>query len=389
MKVLYIDCPAGVSGDMLLGALIDLGGDIEKINALLQPTVPVRLEAETVNKGGIRATQVRVITEERRSPHRHLHDVLRLIEQTPFSQRVKENAARVFQLLAAAEGKIHGLPPEKVHFHEVGALDALADILATLYFIDELGVTDIFCSPLPLGPGRVKCAHGLLPLPAPAVLEILHDVPVYGLAEEGETVTPTGAALLKVIVKTFGPMPSMLLQKTGYGAGQRDPSYPNVLRLILGEKEPLASAEYVQDEVIVLECHLDDMNPQLFPPLLEKLMNAGALDVMLLPGMMKKGRPGYALRVLARPGDESRLLANIFAETTTLGVRYRREERFCLPRKSEIVNTSLGPVRVKFSQRQGKTVPSPEFEDCLAISRQKNLPLIEVMRTIASELEIK
>lgn len=382
MKIAYLDCVGGISGDMTLAALIDAGADaqaiIRQLKGLHVEGLEVRVWEEV--KGGWRGTRVSVEGGGQSQPHRHLEDILRLIGEAPLPEPVKESSARVFRRLAAAEGRVHGKPPERVHFHEVGAVDSIADVVGSCLAFYLLGVEEISCSPLPVGYGTVTCAHGTLPLPAPATAELLRGVPVRQVNMEGELVTPTGAALAVTLAAEFGPLPSMCVEATGYGLGSRDYPAPNFLRVFLGRKETPANTAAREEAVLVLETDIDDMNPELFPYVESLLREEGALDVLTWPTLMKKGRPGTRLVVLCTPAKRDQLLQVIFRETSTLGVRVRLEQRFVLPRQVLEVSTPWGTVGVKVARDgEGNVLQvSPEYEDCRRTARRAGVSLMEV-----------
>ncbi|NOZ27839.1 MAG: nickel pincer cofactor biosynthesis protein LarC [Chloroflexi bacterium] len=381
MRIAYFDVFVGASGDMILGALVDAGlplAFLQDVVERLHLPEPVHIEARPATHHSLRGTQVVVRTAESHH-HRGLSDIAGILEAADLDPAIRERALAVFQRLAEAESRAHGTPVEEVHFHEVGALDAIADIVGSVAGLHALGVKQVVCSPLPLSHGLGRGSHGPLPLPAPGTLALLEGVPVRGVDIEGETLTPTGAALLTTLADAFGPCPDMQLERVAYGAGQKTfPEAPNLLRLMLGEAEtrPVAfQAEHLRE----LEANLDDMNPEWFGPLIQTLLEEGALDVWLTPIQMKKGRPGTLLSVLARPEDASRLRARIFAETTTLGIREAVVERWPLPRRMEVVQTPFGEIRVKLAEfASGRWKASPEHDDCLRAARKAGVPVREV-----------
>ena len=385
----YLDCFSGISGDMLLGALLDAGADVAELRAGLAalPLTGYQLDVREVQRQGLRGLAVRVVLDETTEPplpaERRLADVTAIVEAGGRPQRAQERALTIFQRLAAAEARVHGVGMDEVHFHEVGAVDAMVDIVCAAVGCEALGVDEIVCSPLNVGGGTVECAHGRLPIPAPAALELLKGAPVYSSGMEAELVTPTGAAIVSVLAPRFAAFPAMRVEKIGYGAGTCDfPRHANVLRLSVGEtvtveqNRPGGAAA----TVTVLEANLDDMNPQVFGYVMERLLQEGALDVFAVPVQMKKNRPGTLLTVLARPADAARLTEILFAETTTIGVRSRVESRECLERRWEAVSTPWGEVRMKIASRNGVvTNYAPEFEDCRRIAESHGVPLKQVM----------
>jgi uncharacterized protein (TIGR00299 family) protein len=378
MRIAYFDCFSGISGDMALGALLSAGAPEEVLQETWR-SLPIsgwsyRVEKTTVH--GIEAVDVSIRSEEEQ-PHRHLSDVLELIGRSTASARAKGWASAVFRRLAEAEARVHGTSVERVHFHEVGAVDAIADILGVCVLLDALGVEHIECSPLPMSRGFVKAAHGVIPVPPPAVMELLQGAEVVpDDAVQGETVTPTGAALMVTLARRFGGFPRMRIEQVGYGAGKkRFESRPNLLRVVVGETVPDLP---VQDTVLI-EVNIDDMNPEYYPHVQQKLFEAGALDVYYVPIMMKRGRPATQINVLCEPGGEIALLETLFRETTTFGARFSRWHRLCLQRRWETVQTRYGEVRVKVSVWNGKEMTaSPEYADCAARAEEHGVALKEV-----------
>lgn len=389
MKILYLDCVGGISGDMTLGALLDAGVDarelIQQLRLLPLTGYEIKITEET--KGCWRGTRVRISLNVPDQPHRHLSDVLKLIAVAPLPAPVKEMSGRVFQRLAAAEARVHGITPEDVHFHEVGAVDSILDIIGSCLAFYLLRVQKIYCSPLPVGHGTIRCAHGILPVPAPATAELTRGLPLRSVDVEGELVTPTGAAIASTLAEHFGPLPSMHIDQIGYGLGSRDYDLPNFLRVFVGqisEKKCSASAQLSWEEILVLETDIDDMNPEFFPYVDDVLRQAGAMDVFFLPLIMKKGRPGTRLTVLCRPGSEGTLLPIIFRETTTLGVRMRLEQRQTLNRRILQVQTKWGKVGVKvsyFVEHEPLQV-KPEFEDCRRLAMESGRTLAEIYHAV-------
>ncbi len=381
MKVAYFDCFSGISGDMTLGALVDAGCPVEDLRSKLQGLrVPGwELSAEKVWKNGMAATHVRVKTEDTQT-HRSLTTIQGILESSKLDSRVKERASAIFAKLGEAEAAVHDVPIEKIHFHEVGAVDAIVDIVGACIGFEELGFEKFACSPLNVGGGTAKMAHGILPVPAPATARLLMGKPTYSSGVQKELVTPTGAAIVATLCESFGPQPAMRVSAIGYGAGTTDlEGQPNVLRIMAGE----VSAKAIDSHggtIRVLEANLDDMNPQIFGYLLEKALAAGALDVFATPVQMKKSRPGTLVTILCRPEDEGKFQEMLFRETTTLGVRSHLVERRALPREFVKVITRFGEVRLKISRSDGRVLrASPEFEDCRKLAEENNVPLHEVM----------
>ncbi len=381
MRVAYFDCFNGASGDMILGALIDAGLPIDRLRASLAALKldGFEIAADKANKQGFAATQFRVqVDPEMDQPHRHLAHIRSIIEASDLIDAVKTRALRIFERLAEAEARAHGTTIEKVHFHEVGAIDAIVDVVGAAIGLDALGVERVVCSPIPVGSGVIRCDHGEMPVPAPATAILLENVPIAESPETFELTTPTGAAILTTITQAFGPMPSMTLETIGCGAGRRDgQTRPNLLRVMLGRAVD-ATAE--QDEVIVLEANIDDATPETVGHACERLLSAGALDVYCTSIVMKKNRPAIKMTVLCQPAAVEEMESLLFAETPTFGVRRHRAERRKLERRHVTVQTEFGPIRVKVGLRDGTMVTaSPEYDDCRAAALDSDAPLREVM----------
>jgi pyridinium-3,5-bisthiocarboxylic acid mononucleotide nickel chelatase len=446
MRIAYLDCFSGMSGDMFLGALVDVGVSPQLFHETVAAlNIGARLDISRVNRAGISATKVDVFVhgekelprevfweqqahaqehahagsghshDHRNEPvqlrehnyartapprerekresgseaheHRHaygrgLSEIRELIAKATISDGAKKTAASIFDALGTAEAKIHDSDIESIHFHEVGSVDAIVDIVCGAIGSEALGVDEIVCSPLNIGGGTVKCAHGTLRIPAPATLELLKGAPVYSSDIQVELVTPTGAAIVKRLAKRFGNFPEMTIEKAGYGAGSRDfPGHANVVRLTVGEARATLSPHISEELIILLEANLDDLNPQLFGYVMDRLLQAGALDAYGVPVQMKKNRPGTLLTVLAKPEDAAQLTEIIFSETTTLGVRRREEQRQALVRKWVNVPTRWGEVRMKLASMNGTvTNYAPEYEDCRRIAAEHHVPLKTVMQ---------
>lgn len=431
MRIAYLECFSGISGDMFLGALVDAG----VFPRLLEETVAAldlgaKLEISRVMRSGISATKVDVWIagekdmpreeywakknnvarapspatladhthsqphqhshsheqtgeperDQHEHPHRGLNEIRAIISETKISGSAKRTAISIFEALGAAEAKIHNVPIETIHFHEVGAVDAIVDIVCAAVGSEALGVDEFVCSPLNVGGGTVHCAHGTFPVPAPATAELLQGAPVYSSGVQAELVTPTGAAIVKTLASRFESFPPMKIARSAYGAGSRDfDKVPNVLRLVVGETT--TPGAHALETVTVLEANLDDLNPQVFGYVLDRLLEDGALDVFAMPVQMKKNRPGTLLTVLCKPEDSIKLTQLIFAETTTLGVRRREEVRQTLARRWENVRTPWGEVRIKIASLNGTvTNSSPEYEDCKRIAAEHHVPLKTVMQ---------
>jgi pyridinium-3,5-bisthiocarboxylic acid mononucleotide nickel chelatase len=431
MRIAYLDCFSGISGDMFLGALIDAGVAPRIFEQAVEALhIGAKLEILRVNRSGISATKVDVIVDgEKDAPrsnqlaakqehthgdshshehdhhhdHEHHHDshehqhgrglteIREIIRKAALNDSVKKTAIAIFEKLGEAEANIHNIPIEQIYFHEVGAVDALVDITCAAVGAEalgvELGIGEIICSPLNVGGGTVTCAHGTFPVPAPATVELLKDVPVYSSGLQSELVTPTGAAIIRTLATRFASFPEMKIEKAGYGAGTRDfPAHANVLRITIGEAASKIAANTSQETISVLEANLDDLNPQVFGYVMDRLLEAGALDVFGTPVQMKKNRPGNLLTVLAKPDDADKLAQIIFAETTTLGVRSREEKRQVLARKWQTVPTRFGDVRIKIASLNGTvTSYAPEYEDCRRIAAGHRVPLKLVMQEAVQE----
>jgi len=436
MRVAYLECFSGISGDMFLGALVDAGVPPHLLEQTVEALkVGARLEISRVMRSGISATKVDVWVDgekdlpreeywakqnehaasardddhahehEHHHEHQHAHEqdhpkqshghshgrglveIWEIIGRSGISDTARKNAASIFEALGGAEAKIHATSIEEVHFHEVGAVDAIVDVVCAAVGAEALGVDEIICSPLNVGGGMVQCAHGTFPVPAPATVELLKDAPVYSSGVQAELVTPTGAAIVKTLARRFAAFPNMKIEKSGYGAGARDfPGYPNVVRLTVGEAASTLAAKTASDTVTVLEANLDDLNPQVFGYVMDRLLEEGALDAFGMPVQMKKNRPGTLLTVLCKPEDSARLTQLIFTETTTLGVRRREEVRQTLARRWESVVTPWGEVRIKIASMNGTvTNYAPEYEDCRRIAAEHHVPLKAVIQEAARQ----
>jgi uncharacterized protein (TIGR00299 family) protein len=428
-RVLYFDCFSGISGDMALGALLDAGLPLDDLRRALGSLAlgDAHVHAERVLRTGVSATKFRVHdhalsggstphahdrdhghpagSTKHSHGHRSLLEIFGLIEGSSLSSAGRDRARAMFQRLAEAEAAIHQTPVERVHLHEVGALDSIIDIVGIVHAMEWAGADRVVCSPLNLGGGMVHTAHGLFPVPAPATVRLLGDAPVYSGDVQKELVTPTGALIATTFATSFGPMPAMSVERVGYGAGDRDDeTTPNVLRILIGReaevtvntrRSPLDEAELAQrlraasatgeaERVTVIECEIDDMNPQLYGVVMDRLYAAGALEVFYTSVQMKKNRPGTLLTVVARPGQRSQMTDVVFRETTTIGLRHYEVDRECLEREVVAVETPLGAVRFKVARRDGRVVnASPEFEDCAKLAAANNLPVKEVQAIAA------
>jgi pyridinium-3,5-bisthiocarboxylic acid mononucleotide nickel chelatase len=374
MKILYFDCFSGVSGDMTLAALLDLGLPLEKLQEELKKLglKNYSLEVRPGSRSGIAAVGLEVKVGPQEEHHRHFSDIREMISRSSLEPGVKELSLAIFQRLAEAEARVHKKKVEEVHFHEVGAVDSIVDIVGTAIGISSFRPDRIYASELPMGWGFVHCQHGRLPLPAPATVEVLKGYPVKSVDVEGELVTPTGAAIVATLSSKASAFPAMKVERIGYGMGKKEfPDRPNLLRLILGE----ATEAYQTDRAMVLESNIDDMNPEFYDYLMERLFQRGALDVSLSPLQMKKNRPGTLLRVIAEEKDADALSELILQESTTLGVRSFPVSRKKLPREVREVETRYGKVRVKIS---GEVRFQPEYDDCRRVAQEKGVPIQEV-----------
>lgn len=383
MRIAYFDCFSGASGDMILGALVDAGLSLEQLQGELARLnlSGYALTARPVVKRGLGGTQVAITLndEPHGRPHRRLSDIKDLIAASSLPEAVKQPSLEIFTRLAAAEARVHRIGLEEVHFHEVGGVDAILDVVGAVIGLQALGIEKFYCSPLHLGSGTVTCAHGVLPVPAPAVLELVQGKPVYATGVQGELLTPTGAAILTTLAAGFGPLPPMTVTATGCGAGSLDPPVPNLLRLCIGEA-PAELPGFQTEQVAVLETNIDDMNPQLYDYLIQKMLSLGALDVFLAPLQMKKNRPGTLLSVICAPAEVEKFAAFLLEETTTIGLRWRLDHRLKAARTIREAATRYGTVRFKVAQLGDRIVQvSPEYEDCKRLALAQGVALREVM----------
>ncbi|MDH4206287.1 MAG: nickel pincer cofactor biosynthesis protein LarC [Desulfobacteraceae bacterium] len=390
--IAYFDCFSGISGDMTLGAFFDLGVPVEWLQDRLE-TIPLtgfEVLAETVSRNGIQAKSVEVRVKDD-TTSRHYEDIKSIIEKSPLPPEVKQRSLDIFERIADAEALIHGCPREKVHFHEVGGIDALVDVVGTALCVDYLEIDSVIASPIPVGRGFVTCQHGILPVPAPATLGILKGVPIYGTKIPHEIVTPTGAAIIATLAESFEEMPDMVIDKIGYGAGKRElESQPNLLRIILGTEitnSEKGIGEYQTEKIVILETCIDDMNPEIFGFLMERLFEKGALDVYWIPIFMKKNRPATMVQVLCPENCREVLMACILSESSSLGVRYYHAKRRMLGRERIMVKTVYGEIAVKrITELDGTSRIVPEYEICKKIALEKNLPIRVVYDTILKSL---
>ena len=393
MKIAYFDCFSGASGDMILGALMDAGLPLEKLKTELAKLKLSHydLKVEKVTKKGIAGSQAVVVIEEdhHHHHHRHLSDIRNIIENSDLERDIKEKSIRIFTRLAEAEAKVHKTTVEQIHFHEVGAMDAIIDVVGSVAGLTALGIEKIVCSALHVGAGTVECAHGTLPVPAPATVQLIQGKPIYSTGVLGELLTPTGAAILTTLASEFGPMPAMTLETTGYGAGNADITIPNLLRISIGETAE-ENKGLEEERVAVMETGIDDMNPQIYDYLMEKLLHMGVMDVFLVPVHMKKNRPGVLLTVLCKMEMMNEIIDFLIAETTTIGVRWRIDNRMKAQREIQMGETPHGDIRFKVAKIGDRTVNvSPEYEDCKRLAMKESIPLknvLEAARSVAGKL---
>jgi len=378
MKIAYFDCFSGISGDMILGAFIDLGLDLDQLSGHLSKMKlgGYEIAVSREKRGPITGTRLNIQVEEDEQPHRSMAEIRQIIGESKLPGQVKETSLAILERLARVEGSLHQQSPEDVHFHEIGALDSIMDMVGACIGLHLLDIKKVVASPLPLGRGFVQCQHGMLPLPAPATLALLEDTPVYDSGQQREMVTPTGAAILTTICSEYGGFPTMSIVKVGYGVGRHPEDHPpNLLRVVLGQKTIGA----LKEKLLMVETSIDDMNPELYGHLIEQLLNAGGLDVNVLPAQMKKNRPGQLLRVLVPEGLKETVLQILFTETTTLGVRVQEVERYSLPRHTIRVQTPFGHILVKVASNPiGEPTLAPEYDSCKKAALKHKIPLRQV-----------
>lgn len=383
MKVAYFDCFAGASGDMILGSLMDAGLSLEELRGEIAKLglSNYYIDRKKVVKGGLSGSQALVSVDDSAHSHhhRHLHHLKEIIEKSGLDDRVKQKSISIFTALAEAEAMVHRTTVDKIHFHEVGAMDSIIDVVGSVAGLAAMGIEKVFCSPLHVGSGTVECAHGTLPVPAPATCELVKGRPVYSTGLRGELLTPTGAAILTTLAEEFGPMPVMTLDTIGYGAGTSDLSIPNLLRIAIGTSQAHTN-DRPREWVAVAETNIDDMNPQMYDYLIEKMLGMGALDVFLVPIQMKKNRPGTLISVVCHPELTGRFAEFLMRETTTIGVRWRIDERIKADRDIRKVPTKYGLMRFKVAHL-GSTVINavPEYDDCKRVALEQAIPLKVVM----------
>jgi pyridinium-3,5-bisthiocarboxylic acid mononucleotide nickel chelatase len=386
MKVAYFDCFAGASGDMILGALMDAGLQPELLKAELAKLYLTHydLQVKKVTKRGIGGSQALVSVDEdhHHQHHRHLHDIEEIIAKSDLKESIKRSSIEIFTRLAEAEAKVHQTTIEQIHFHEVGAMDAIIDVVGAVAGLAALGIEKVYCSPLHVGTGTVECAHGTLPVPAPATAELIRGKPIYSTGVEGELLTPTGAAILTTLSSGFGPMPSMTLETVGYGAGTSEPTIPNLLRVAVGEALDEVKG-YQIEQVAVVETSIDDMNPELYDYLIHKMLDMGAHDVFLTPLQMKKNRPGTMVTVICVPDNVGKFSDFLMRETTTIGLRWRVDNRIKARRTTRDVQTKYGTIKFKVAHVGDSAINvSPEYEDCKRVAIEKKVPLKKVIEEV-------
>lgn len=379
MRIAYFDCYSGISGDMILGALVDVGLPLEVLRSgIAKLNLPgIDLKSEKVRRGNFVGTRIHVITPQEPHPHRHLSDILAILEKSELDERVLTPARRIFERLGDAEASVHGVPVERIHFHEVGALDTVVDVTGAIIGLNALGIDEIYASALNLGGGKIQGAHGEMPVPAPGTAALLRGVSVYGSPVDAELTTPTGAAIISTVARAFGALPPLKIDQIGYGAGGLElRTRANLLRLIVGE----GIGDLESDEITVLETNIDDMNPQLYEPLMDALFDAGAHDVFLTPIIMKKSRPATVVSAVVPAGLEASIGPILLNFSSTFGVRFRRMHRQTLPRETLTVQTRFGGVRVKVGRLQGHPIHvAPEYEDCRQLAEKGKTPVGDIM----------
>lgn len=383
MKVAYFDCFSGISGDMTVGALLDAGLELETLEEELKKLdlSGYQLEVKKVVKRGISATQFKVKIKEE-GVERKFKDILTILEKSKLDEEIKKETKKIFFNIAQAESKIHQIDIDKIHFHEIGGLDSIIDITSAVIGIKTLGIEEIHSSALPVGKGFVKCAHGVIPVPAPATLELLKNIPTYSGGIESEMITPTGAAIISTLAKSFEKRPLMKIEKIGYGAGEKEFTIPNLLRVSIGEKiakDGDFKDDYISDKAVLIETNIDDMNPEFYDYIMDKLFSQGALDVFLTPIQMKKNRPAHMFSIIVYEQNLKEILEVLFYESTTLGVRVREIKRLRLGQQNFIAETKYGKIRAKVGIFKGEIKNiAPEYEDCKKMAKQHKVPLKEV-----------
>lgn len=387
MRIAYFDCFAGASGDMILGTLLDAGLTIEHLREEIAKLhlSHYELDVEKVVKRGIGGSQAHITIDQAHHHHRHLSHIREIIDNSELDPSVKEKSTAIFTRLAEAEARVHRSSVESVHFHEVGAMDAIIDVVGGVIGLKALGIDKVFCSPLHVGCGTIECAHGTLPVPAPATAELIKGKPVYSTGVVGELLTPTGAAILTTLSSGFGPMPAMSLQCIGYGAGTANPGIPNLLRVSIGEARD-DTGDYQVEQTVMIETAIDDMNPQMYDYLIGLLLDEGALDVFLAPVQMKKNRPGTLLSVICLPDAVGTFAEILLRETTTIGLRWRVENRIKARRQIKEIQTRYGPIHIKLAKTNGRIINlTPEYDECKRVALENQIPLKKVMDDVRLE----
>ena len=385
MRIAYFDCFSGASGDMILGSLIDVGLSPRRLREELKKLriSTIDLKAKKVLRAGLAATRVIVEGKNEKRSHRNLKEILRIVERSGVEADVKEKSREIFKRIASVEGKIHGTPMGEIHFHELGGLDSIVDIVGSVWGIRQLGIEEIYVSKVNVGGGFVKCEHGILPVPAPATLLLMEGKPIYSSGVERELFTPTGAAILTSLGSGFGPMPPINVERVGHGAGRDDLPHPNLLRLIVGTSVSTSGRE----RVVVIETNIDDMNPQFYDYVIEGLLGMKVLEVFITPILMKKNRPGHLLTVICPSEKLASVTEFLLRETTTIGLRWHEEERAKTDREIIPRQTKYGKIRFKLARWEGKVVNfSPEYEDCKRLALEKGVPLKEIFEEARKEV---
>ena len=384
MKIAYFDCFSGASGDMILGSMIDAGLSAQELRKELRkiPILKVQLNVKKVLRRGISATQVIITGKKEKKSYRTLNDILKIVEKSRLEPEVKKKSKEVFERIASVEAKIHQKPVKEIHFHELSGLDSIVDIVGSVWGFHRLGIDKLYVSKVNVGSGFVECEHGILPVPAPATLALMKGKPIYSSGVERELLTPTGAALLTFLGSDFGNMPEIKVERVGYGAGRSDLPHPNLLRLLIG----VPSVNSGMERVMVIETNIDDMNPQFYDYMIEKLLAMGVMEVFLTPIMMKKNRPGTLLKVICPSEKLTSVTGFLLKETTTLGLRWHEEERNRADREILTLGTRYGKIRFKLARWEGKVVNvSPEYEDCKRLAVKKKITLKEVFEEARKE----
>ena len=384
MKIAYFDCFSGISGDMIIGSMLDAGLDFEIFKTEISKLnfTGYKLSAEKVLRNGISGTKFSVDAAEDH-PHRTFRDISGIISKSSLDENIRIKINSIFKRIAEAEGKIHGVSPDEVHFHEIGAVDSIIDIAGAVIGLDLLGIEKVYCSKINTGSGFADSMHGKIPVPAPAAVELLRGIPVFDSGIKFEITTPTGAGIIAELCSNFGNLPDMNISSTGYGAGSKELESPNLLRIITGKIE----TESIMEKVSVLETNIDDLNPQIYEHAMSKLLSAGALDVFIIPCIMKKSRPGSILKVICETGTEKKFADIIVCETTTSGIRISHENRYRYNRRFEKVETPFGPINVKIIYIGDEILTAtPEFDECSKAALKHDIPVKKIIETVIKKL---